>query len=51
MPVGINTQIQLLEKMEYRKLEGTTFKVKYSEPIKDLYSIALYGRNYDLDIK
>jgi hypothetical protein len=51
MPVGVNTEIELLEKMKYRKLDGENFEVKYSEHISDLYSIALYGRNYDQDIK
>ncbi len=59
MPVVIDHDIRPLENFEFQRAEISetsktgvkTFSLKSKGPISNLYSLALYGRNYNLDLK
>ncbi len=59
MPVVIDHDIRPIEKFEFQRAEISetsktgvkTFSLKSKESISNLYSLAMYGRNYNLDLK
>jgi hypothetical protein len=56
MPVVIDHDIRPIENFEFQRAETSktgvkTFSLKSKGPIANLYSLALYGRNYNLDLK
>ena len=50
MPVGLTHELELVEKMTFLQEKENKFRLDLIGPQDNIRSIALYGRNYDLDV-
>ena len=51
MPVGLTNDFDLIGDLDFvKKNGGSEFSLKLKNPTANLYSVALYGRNYALDV-
>ena len=51
MPVGLTQDFELVNYYDFIKnYNGWEFSLRLKYPAMNIYSLALYGRNYDLDI-
>ena len=50
MPVGLTHELELVEKRTFLQEKENKFRLDLIGPQDNIRSIALYGRNYDLDV-